>query len=80
MMNFTKNYGKPICVVLYSVFSAMAAKKQPWPLVILLGLHTMEYFTKAKKVAQENDISTPATIANCLSFGFTWWLPIKKGE
>ena len=31
-LKITKQFGKPICVVLYAVFAAMAAKKKPLPL------------------------------------------------
>ena len=77
MDNVTKKYGKPICVLLYGVFAAMALKKKPWPLLALLGAHTAEYFLVGRKVAEENGIPQPEAAANCLAFGFTWWKPIK---
>ena len=80
-MDFVKlsdAFGRPVCVVLYSWFSYLAAKRKPLPLLILLGLHTFEYFYIGKDVAEENGLSKAAGIANCLAFGFTWWLPIKK--
>lgn len=78
-LKLTKQFGKPICVVLYAVFAALAAKKKPWPLVILFGMHASEYFLIGRKVAAEHGLSLPEGLAQCLSFGFTWWLPIKKG-
>lgn len=78
MDKLTKHFGKPICVLLYAVFAALAARKKPWPLLALFATHTAEYFLVGKKVAEENGIAIPAAVASCLAFGFTWWLPIKK--
>lgn len=78
MYELTKAFGKPICVALYSAFSYFAAKKKPMMLWLLLAMHFSEYFIVAKKLAAEKDISQLTAFANCLSFGFTWWLPIKK--
>ena len=77
-LTFTKKFGKPVCVALYAVFAALAAKKKPLPLLILLGLHTGEYFHVGRKVAAEQGLSAAEGLAQCLCFGFTWWLPLKK--
>ncbi len=73
-----KQFGKPICVGLYAVFAAFAMKKKPLPLLILLGLHTGEYALIGRKVAAEQGLTRAEGLAQCLSFGFTWWLPLKK--
>ncbi len=77
MDKLTKQFGKPICVLLYAVFAALAAKKKPWPLLALFALHASEYFLVARKVADENGIPQGEALAKCLAFGFTWWKPIK---
>lgn len=77
-LKFTKQFGKPICVALYAWFAALAAKKKPLPLLSLLLLHTVEYFHVGRRVAAENGLSVPEGLAQCLAFGFTWWLPLKK--
>ena len=77
MNTLTKQFGKPICVLLYAVFAALAMKKKPLPLLALLGMHTAEYSLIGKKVAAEHDIPQASAVANCLAFGFTWWKPIK---
>lgn len=77
MDKLTRQFGKPICVLLYAVFAALAAKKKPWPLLALIAAHTAEYFLVARKVAEENGIPQVEAAANCLVFGFTWWKPIK---
>ena len=78
MKNMTLAFGKPICVGLYTAFAFLAMKKKPLPLLTLLAMHASEYFLIGKKVAEEHGISTPEALAQCLSFGFTWWLPIKN--
>ena len=78
MYGITKKYGKAICVVLYSVCAYYAAKKQPIPLIVLAAMHLTEFFTKANKIGTENGHGVVETFCNCLCFGFTWWLPIKK--
>ena len=80
MNHFTKQFGKPICVIPYAALSALAARKKPLPLLILIATHTVEYFVVARNLAVEHDISRGVALANCLAFGFTWWKPIKYGE
>ena len=75
----TKAFGKPICVALYGVFGFLAAKRKPMPLLILFLLHGLEYFVKGRAVAREKGVSEHEGLAQCLAFGFTWWLPLKKG-
>ena len=77
-LKLTKMLGKPVCVALYAAFAWLAAKKKPLPLLILLGLHTMEFFTEGRAVAKARGIGLPEALAQCLAFGFTWWLPLKK--
>lgn len=77
-LTFTKKFGKPVCVALYAWFAALAAKRKPLPLLILLALHTFEYFDKGRKIAEEAGLSRGEGLAQCLCFGFIWWLPLKK--
>lgn len=77
-LKITKQYGKPVCVGLYAWFAALAAKKKPLPLLILFLMHAAEYVFIGRNVAAENGLSAAEGLAQCLSFGFTWWLPIKK--
>ncbi len=77
-LNLTRQFGKPVCVGLYAWFAALAARKKPLPLLILFLMHAMEYIFIGRRVAAENGLSVPEGLAQCLSFGFTWWLPLKK--
>ncbi|MBQ9686176.1 MAG: hypothetical protein IJV41_06480 [Oscillospiraceae bacterium] len=77
-LTLTKRFGKPVCVALYAVFSALAARKKPLPLLILFVMHLTEYVLVGRKVAAEHGIGQAEAAAQCLSFGFTWWLPIKR--
>ena len=78
MDKLTKQFGKPICVGLYAAFAMMAAMKKPLPLLTLLAMHGTEYLLVGKKVAEEQGMTKAEGLAQCLSFGFTWWLPIKN--
>ncbi len=75
---FTVNFGKPACVILYAVFSALAVNITVIPLAALVLMHLTEYFIIGFRVAKQNKINPISGFLNCLSFGFTWWLPIKK--
>lgn len=77
-LKLTKQFGKPICVLLYGIFGFLAGKKKPLPLLILLGMHLSEYFLIGRKVAREAALGKLEGFFQCLAFGFTWWLPIKK--
>lgn len=78
-LKLTKQFGKPICVALYAAFAALAAKKKPLPLLLLLLMHLVETCTVGRKVAAEHGIGVLEGAVQCLAFGFTWWLPLKKG-
>ena len=78
-LEITKKFGKPVCVALYAAFAALAAKKKPVPLIVLFLMHATEYAVIGRKVAEENGLSVPEGLAQCLAFGFTWWLPLRKG-
>ena len=74
----TKAFGKPICVALYGAFAALAARRKPLPLLILALMHATEYLTVGRRVAQQRGVKQGEALAQCLAFGFTWWLPLKK--
>ena len=78
-LKLTKMIGKPVCVLLYAVFAVLAAKKKPVPLIALFAMHLGETLTVGLKTAKEHSIPTLEAVIQCLAFGFTWWLPIKKG-
>ena len=78
-LEITKKFGKPVCVALYAAFAALAAKKKPVPLIVLFLMHASEYAVIGRRVAEENGLSVPEGLAQCLTFGFTWWLPLRKG-
>ena len=79
-LKLTKMFGKPICVALYAAFAALTARKKPIPLLVLFGLHAFEYLLIGRKTAEEKGLSLPEGLFQCLSFGFTWWLPLRKDE
>lgn len=79
-LKLTKAFGKPVCVALYAAFAVLAAKKKPVPLLVLALMHATEYGLVGRKVAAEQGLGLAEGLAQCLAFGFTWWLPIRKGR
>lgn len=77
-MKLVKYIGQPFCIFLYIVSLVCAFKKKPLPLIILFLMHLSEYFIIGKKTGKENNISPIKALISCLSFGFTWWLPIRN--
>ena len=59
-------------------FAALAARKKPIPLIVLFAMHLVEALTIGRKVAKEKGVGAAEWIANCLAFGFTWWLPLRS--
>ncbi len=44
----------------------------------ILLLHASE-IPHARRIARPKGVSTRTTAAKTMLFGFTWWLPLKKG-
>ncbi len=74
----TVAFGKPICVVLYAAFSALLVKEIWIPFAALALMHFCEFIVIGYKVGKSNNLGFFTSFVNCLCFGFTWWLPIKK--
>lgn len=79
-MKLVKLIGQPVCLALYGVSAYLAAKKKPLSLIALFLCHLSEYFIIGQKTGREKNIKPAAALFNCLAFGFTWWLPLKKGK
>lgn len=79
-MKIIKYAGQPFCIILYAVSAYFAFKKKPLPLIILFLMHLSEYFIIGRKTGREKMLSPAESLAKCLLFGFTWWLPLKKGK
>ena len=76
----SKQFGKPVCVLLYAAFLRLAAKKKPGPLLTLIAMHLTEYFAIGRKVAEEHGLSREEGLRQCMAYGYTWWLPLKRGD
>ena len=71
---------RAVCLGLWGyLFYIAAKKKNPTAPLILLGLHTSEYFTKGRAVGEAAGIDPVRTALLTLTYGFTWWVPTKKG-
>lgn len=80
MMKLVKFIGQPMCAALYAVCGYFAYKKKPLPLISLFTMHLSEYFIIGRKTGKEFNLSPVSALIKCLSFGFTWWLPLRKGD
>ncbi len=80
MMKLIKIIGQPFCILLYALSAYFAVKKKPLPLIILFAMHLSEYFIIGRKTGKEKGVSPAKALINCLSFGFTWWLPLRKDD
>ena len=81
LMKIVKITGQPICAVLYALGVVKAIRdKKPGLLAFMFFAHLGEYFIIGRKTAKEFEISPLKGFLSCLSFGFTWWLPIRMGK
>ena len=78
MMKLVKYIGQPFCILLYAAFIYLAVKGQPIPLIALFLMHLTEYFIIGRKTGKEKGENAFLAALKCLSFGFTWWLPLRK--
>ena len=51
----------------------------PYLFIILAALHIGEAVNIGPKVGTRHGYSTMSSVVLTLIFGFTWWLPVKKG-
>ena len=78
MMKIIKYAGQPFCILLYIMAIYCAVVKTPIPLIALFVMHLSEYFIIGKKTGKEKELPQWKALVNCLLFGFTWWLPLRK--
>lgn len=78
LMKIVKIVGQPLCAVLYALGAVKAVKdKKPALLAFMFFAHFGEYFIIGRKTGKEFGIKPLKAFLSCLSFGFTWWLPIR---
>ena len=53
-------------------------KKNPIGIAILSLMHGTEYFLIGKKTGKEYGKKFFYSLVMCMTFGFTWWLPLKQ--
>ena len=46
--------------------------------MIMAVVHALELVTSSK-LGKEKDLSTGVVVAKTMLYGFTWWLPLKRG-
>ncbi len=67
------------CIGLWVINTiVMIKKKNPTLLLVLFLTHLFELCTIGLKTGREFGEKDSVSIASCLSFGFLWWLPLRK--
>ena len=78
---WTVALGELLVVVFeYAVYARLCGRSGRLALLTLLAMHLTEYFVIGRKVAAEHGLSRQEGLAQCLAFGYTWWLPLKRGN
>ena len=66
-----------LVIVLWSVGAIAAPFGFPWIVLGILGLHAFELLTIGRKVGAEAGEKFWYTVVMCMTFGFTWWVPLR---
>ncbi len=67
------------CGILWIASSILTiVKKNPIGIAILAIMHGTEAVLIGVKTGLEYGKKLPYSIVMCLTFGFTWWLPLRK--
>lgn len=81
LMKIVKMVGQPICAVIYAIGALKAVKNKQFGLLAsMFFAHLAEYFIIGRKTGKEYEIKPVKALICCLSFGFTWWLPIRMSK
>ena len=68
-----------ICGILWIGSSILTiVKKNPIGIIFLTLLHGAEAVLIGVKTGLEYGKKLPYSIVMCMTFGFTWWLPLKQ--
>lgn len=66
-----------LVIVLWSVGALAAPFGFPWIVLGILALHAFEFVTIGLKVGREAGEKFLYTVVMCMTFGFTWWVPLR---
>ena len=67
------------CGILWIASSILTiVKKNPIGIAIIAAMHGVEAVVIGVKTGLEYGKKLPYSIVMCMTFGFTWWLPLKK--
>lgn len=67
-----------LTTILWIALIILAIIGKPQLLIFLICLHLLEMLIIGYKVGKSKGKSTIETIANCMAWGFLWWLPLKN--
>lgn len=67
------------CGILWAAGAILTiVKKNPVLIILLALLHGFETVTIGVKTGLEYGKKFAYSVVMCMTFGFTWWLPLKK--
>ncbi len=67
------------CAILWIAGAILTiVKKNPILVIAIAALHAFELVTVGLKTGLEYGKNVCYSIVMCMTFGFTWWLPLKK--
>ena len=66
-----------LVIVLWSLGALAAPFGFPWIVLGILCLHAFETVTIGLKVGKEAGEKFLYSLCMCMTFGFTWWVPLR---
>ena len=66
-----------LVIVLWSLDALAAPFGFPWIVLGILALHVFETVTIGLKVGREANENFLYSLCMCMTFGFTWWVPLR---
>lgn len=66
-----------LVILLWSVGALAAPFGFPWIVLGILALHAFELVTIGLKVGEEAGEKFLYSVVMCMTFGFTWWVPLR---
>lgn len=66
-----------LVIVLWAIGAVATICGIPWITLGIVVMHATELVTIGLKAGIKGGESIPYSIAMCMMFGFTWWVPLK---
>ncbi|MCQ2489218.1 MAG: hypothetical protein MJ111_01505 [Clostridia bacterium] len=67
-----------LVIILWALGAIATICGMPWITLGIVIMHATELVTIGLKAGIKGGESIPYSIAMCMMFGFTWWVPLKS--